>query len=192
MTASGSPDLPYRVGSAPDGVRPPTLAPAPEFDRRVKYHRSMLYGLLLVGVLPVLAMFGLFGVHNDSVTTDSDGLAVTVDYPRNQRYKVRQPLRIEVTNAGEAPIPVVDVAVSAPYVFAFSDVALTPAPSAIDMDTYNFTLRDIGPGGTRRIAMEMQAEEYWLHRGTVSWTVQDTPGEPATSGTVDITTMVWP
>lgn len=182
----------YRVGSAPTGVKPPTVPPAPEFDRHVRFHRTQVYGLVLVAVLPVLSMFGLFGLYSDTVTTASKTVELAVSYPTTQRFKVRRPLRIELTNSGETALPNVEVSITVPYIFAFSDVALMPGPDDIDQDTYNFMLSDIGPGETGRIATEMQAQRYWRHDGTVAWSVLNEAGETVDSGSVDFSTMVWP
>lgn len=190
MSSTGKPV--YNVGSAPAGVAPPDPPPAPEFDRRIKFHRTQIMGLLLVGILPVLALFGLFGVYGATTTAASETLEVTVDYPTSQRLKVRQPLRIALTNLGDSTLPSVEVAVSASYIHAFSDVASTPSPDSIDDEAYNFVLADIAPGETRRIATEMQAQRYWRHEGTVAWTALDPEGTPVDGGSIAFATMVWP
>lgn len=151
-----------------------------------------LVGMSVVALLPLLAVFGVFGINRATTTATSETLAVRVAHPSVQRFKVRQPLRITVTNTAATALPVIEVALSVPYVFAFSDVALTPSPDHIDGDTYVFELSDIAPGETRTIATEMQAQLYWRHRGSVSWRALDEGGRSLDGGSLEFTTMVWP
>ncbi|HZJ09182.1 MAG TPA: hypothetical protein VFD39_05765, partial [Trueperaceae bacterium] len=146
MTEHSQGGSPYRVGSATPGVKPPEQPPAPEFDRRMRFHPSQVPGIVLVALLPVLSMFGVLGVYGDSVSTASELVELTVEYSATNRFKVRRPLNIELTNVGPSSLPTVRVALSASYIFAFSDVALTPGPEHIDGDNYYFLLSDIAPG----------------------------------------------
>lgn len=148
--------------------------------------------MLLVAILPVLSMFGLFGLDTATVSTSSEFVELTVEYSPTNRFKVRRPVRVELTNVGQTALASVQVGFSAPYLFAFSDVALNPGPVHIDGDSYYFEMSDIAPGETRRIATEMQAQRYWLHRGGVSWSVVDGAGATVDSGGVEFATMVWP
>lgn len=192
MTPGGGGRSEYRVGSAPSGVEPPEMPPAPEFDRRVGFHRMHLVGMVVIALLPLLALFGVFGVSSATTAAASESLEVSVEHPTVQRFKVRHPLRITLLNSGQRSLPTVEVSLAAPYVFSFSDVAMTPGPERIEDYTYVFSFSDVAPGESRTVAAEMQAQLYWRHRGTVSWTASDDSGQLLDSGSVEFATMIWP
>lgn len=178
--------------AVPAGIEPPGLPPAPEFDRRVTLKPLRLMGLLLIALAPAAALFGLFGDARRTVSVASQGVELSVSYPLTQRFKVRAPLSITVTNRGNSAIPLVEVALATNYLRGFSDVAMTPGPDRVTADTYLFDLTDLGPGQTRHLALEMQAQDYWRTRGQVSWRELGSAGRLVGSGGVEFTTLTWP
>lgn len=178
--------------AAPAGIEPPALPPAPEFDRHVTIQPLRLLGLLLIALAPAAALFGLFGEARRTVAVASEGVELSVSYPLTQRFKVRAPLRITVTNRGNAAIPLVEVALATHYLRGFADVAMTPGPDRVTADAYLFELTDLGPGETRQLALEMQAQDYWRTRGQVAWRELGAAGRLAGSGSVEFATLTWP
>lgn len=180
------------AGVRPTHEEPPELPSPPKIDRRIQFHPPMIAGLIVVGLLPVLGLFGVFGIGRLTAEASGELVSFRVDYPRVQRLKVRQPLRLFVTNESDSTLPTVELLVSSSYVLSFADVAFTPGPTEVSEDDYVFTVADLAPGETGVIAGEMQALDYWNQPGTAGWRVLDSEGNQLGSGRVEFSTMVWP
>lgn len=115
-----------------------------------------------------------------------------MQYPLTQRFKIRAPLRITLTNIGENDLPRVELSLLAQYVFAFSDVAMTPGPDRVTDGAFIFGFEGLEPGESRLLAMEMQAQRYWHSEGSVSWREFDAGGSISGAGAVDFSSIIWP
>lgn len=182
----------YRVEAAPPRVSPPEPPAAPDFERRVSFHPSRLVGLLLIAVVPSLALAGVFGMSSGTVSGRGELVTVAVEFPASQRYRVRQPLRIAITNTGTETVASVELRLSTAYLSAFSDVTFTPAPDLLDDESYVFTLTDFVGGEMRRIEAQVQAQRYWRHSGSLGWGVYDDAGRVIESGVLELATLIWP
>ncbi len=180
------------AGVRPTYEEPPQLPDTPRIDRRIQFHPPMIAGLLVVGLLPILAVIGLFGIRRLAAEATGELVSFRVEYPRVQRLKVRQPLRLFVTNESETTIATVEVLLSRSYVQSFADVAFTPGPEDVTDTYYVFEVTDLEPGDTAVIAGEMQPQAYWHRPGTAGWRVLDDSGNETGSGEVAFATMVWP
>src|SRR5690606_26782679 len=180
------------AGVRPTYEEPPDLPSPPKIDRRIQFHPPMIAGWGLVGVLPLLGVSGMFGIGRLDAEAAGELVSFRVEYPRVQRLKVRQPLRVFVTNQSDTTLPTVEVLVSSRYLLAFADVAFTPGPTEVFGDEFVFEISDLAPGETGVIAGEMQAQEYWQQPGTARWRVLNEEGNETGSGQVEFATMVWP
>ena len=187
-----SPGGPVPGGSAPAGVSPPELPPAPEFERRVRFRRPQLIGMVALALVPVTGAFGLLGPKAASVSGSSESLVVHVDYPAVQRFKMRLPLRIEVTDSGAIPGGTIEVALDSSYLTAFSDIAITPGPDSIEGGAHVFVLDGVAEPRTRGIRLEMQAQHFGRHEGHIEWRVFDEAGAIVDAGSLEFATVILP
>ncbi|HZW27372.1 MAG TPA: hypothetical protein VFF08_02900 [Trueperaceae bacterium] len=187
-------------GEAPTGTagvrasreEPPPLPEPPEVERRVRLVPTQVAGLVMVGLMPLLSFFGLFGLGVGNVEARGELVTVRAQHPTVHRLKVRRPLVLLVTNASGAALPAVELRLSRGYVEAFSDVSFTPAPDAIEPAAYVFVVTGLAPGETRVVSGEMQANDYWRHEATLSWRVLDEAGAALGGGELAFGTFVWP
>ena len=68
----------------------------PEIRRRIAFHRTQLIGVPLLAIIPVLALFGVFGTTTGEARAESAELQMQVRYPTRFRYKVINSLTVEV------------------------------------------------------------------------------------------------
>ena len=183
---------PYEVRAAPAGVEPPDPPAAPEIDRRVRFRFGQLVGLLFVAAVPAMGLAVVFGSSPSVHVAGDEAVSVRVTYPRVQRHKVRDRLSSVVTNTGAATIESVEVRLSNAYLLSFSDVALTPSPASVDETDHVFVLTALEPGESNTVVAEMQADDYWISRGTVSWSRSGSDSQATRSGRLDIATLTWP
>lgn len=141
----------------------------PQLERKLRFHLTQLVGVPLLALLPVLAVVGIFGVGRGEAQAEDGALALRVSYPERFRLKMIEPLEIYVRNAGDAPLAVV-VRLDTNYLTAFSNVEITPGPTLVSDEVYEVSLGEVQPGETRLVSVELQAERYWQHRGSVSAT----------------------
>lgn len=141
---------------------PPNLQVS-EQPRRLKLHRFQWVGLPLMFLIPVLALFGVFGEAWDRLDDVSAELALRVEYPTRYRYKQINTLEVSVENISGSPLHTVVVAFDPAYVRRFSTLMFIPSPT----EPFVVEFLDMAPGETRRVWAEFQGERYGRHRGTI-------------------------
>ena len=171
--------------SSPNEVPQPPQPP--RFERRLNFRPLQIVGIVYLLILPVLAVLGVFGESFDSVDASGAALEMTVDYPSRFRYKMLNTITVEVHNVSGETLDTVTVSFDASYIDQFSTVTFTPSVETVTGNEYQVELTDIGPDETQVVTVEIQAERYWRHSGTI--TASPGSGEPVE---VEISTTVFP
>ncbi|HXF64980.1 MAG TPA: hypothetical protein VNK95_25360, partial [Caldilineaceae bacterium] len=91
------------------------------------------------------------------------------------RYKMIEPLTIEVTNLTSQSPVTITVMISRTYVEQFSTVSFTPQPSEITPENYVVEVANVPAGATRYVDIELQAERYWRHPGGIAAAIAGAP-----------------
>lgn len=91
-------------------------------------------------------------------------------------------IELHVRNRGAQPIDTITVGVDTAYAGRFSTVTAVPPFTG----PFEVQLTDIAPQESRRVRIEIQAERYWSHSGTL------TVASRADTIRVPLTTMVYP
>ena len=103
-----------------DPVNPP---PAPEIQRRISFYPAHLVGLILLALVPLLALFGVFGEVQANDSARSASFLLQVEYPAQSRHRIFETTTITVTNTSNQPYDAVTVKISEDYIGAFAEVA---------------------------------------------------------------------
>ena len=141
-------------------TEPPEL---PELRRRLKFGLMQMAGLALLVLIPLLALFELFGQGEASATGRSAALTLTVEYPPRLRFGTAEVLVTQVTNTGAELMDTVTVIFDSSYVSKVAEPRFTPPVTrAFELDLVN-----VRPGESRRIELDFYADEYWSHRGEI-------------------------
>ncbi len=159
----------------------------PPIERRIQISKLQKIGIPLLLLLPLLALFRVFGETSATAHAANDVLALQVEYPTRYRYKMISPLIVEVTHLAETDPVTVTVEFSRPYMDRFSNVTFLPDVEAITPDSYRVELPDMAAGEARTIAVEIEARQYWQHSGEVTASLE---GEPPVS--IPLQTWVFP
>lgn len=165
-------------------VQPPQ---PPSFRRKLELHREQLIGIPLLMVLPILGMLGVFGETFTQDHAENAQLALEIDYPARERYKMIGNLNVTVTNLTEQAPVTVTVTFDRSYIGGFSTVTFTPSAARITDDVYVVELTELEAGATQRIEVELQGEKYWRHEGKVTAALP--AGEPVQ---LSVSTIVFP
>jgi hypothetical protein len=136
----------------------------PVMKRRLHFGGWQLAGLALVALIPVLAMFRVFGAGQTFATAQSGVLSVAVDYPSRIRFGSAEAITLLVTNTGGSPADTVLVRFDSNYVARFSEPQFTPAP----VRAYEVELTGMASGESRRVVFAFYAADYGRHRGYVA------------------------
>ncbi len=163
-----------------DVEQPP---PAPEIDRRFRLHGVQWVGIPILLLIPVLALFGVFGERWQSVSGETTELSVALDYPSSYRYHIINSLRMEVTNRTEALLDTVTIDLDTSYIEHFSNVSGVPP---LD-HAYALKLLALEPGETRRVRVELRGERYGRHEGVIRVT-----GTGADTVRLPVSTFIFP
>lgn len=155
---------------------------APSIERGIALSTFQKVGLIVLGLLPLLALGGTFGERWESVNAASGALEVSMRYPTVFRYKTINSFAVQVTNRGNTAVDTVTVALDTAYALRFSTVtAVPPFTGPFEVD-----LADLQPGQTKLVRIQIQGERYWRHAGELT-----TSGGPDTVR-VPVSTLVFP
>jgi hypothetical protein len=165
----------------PDHVDDPPRAP--DIQRRIRFYRWQWIALPPIMLVPVLALFGAFGVSRDTAEAFTPELMVEISYPSRFRYKQIDRIHAFVANRSQRQLDTVTVVFDSAYIARFSTVTFTPSVGR----AYEVELTDVQPGERRLISVELQGEEYWRHGGEINVTSGD-----ADTARVRIGTIVFP
>src|SRR5690554_3648865 len=119
--------------------------------RRLLLTPLQMWGLPLIALLPVLALFGVVGIAHDEVSAEGDGLRLEVRYPRRSHSGVTVPLTITVSNQGQAPLEDVYLVLPRDYLESFEEFELRPSADSVSQDAYRIVLGSL-PAGASRVA----------------------------------------
>lgn len=159
----------------------------PPFERKLEIARLQLIGIPLLALLPILAIFGVFGESRASAAASNAEIEIVVDYPSRYRYHMTRSMSVVVTNLSQQSPTTITVALDRSYLDQFAQVSSIPSIQKIMADAYIVELSEVETGETHVVDVEMQAEGYWNHRGTISASVAG--GEPVT---VSVSTTIFP
>lgn len=143
--------------------RPPDPPQAPEIDRRFRLYPYQWIGLPLMMLVPVLALFGVFGQSWDTARGATAALELELRYPSRFRYKQLNGMDVYVTNSSGRQLDTVTVSFDTAYINRFSTVTFVPSATG----AYEVELTKVEPDERRLIRVELQGEKYWLHRGLI-------------------------
>ena len=140
----------------------------PPFQRNIQIAPLQLIGMPLLALLPILALFGVFGESNTSASAANSDVSLSVDYASRYRYGMQETMAVAVTNlASQSPVTIT-VAFDRAYLQNFSQLSFLPDASQSTDETYVVDLTNMEEGETRLVTLEMKGDQYWTHDGTVS------------------------
>jgi hypothetical protein len=130
----------------------------PEIERRIRFRLYQWIGVpLLLLAPPILALVGVLDERYETVTGEGGTLGVTVEYPSRLRYRQEGAITVQLPQRGEADS--LDVSLADAYARGFTDIVATPA--------FDPPYRAAVPGDARRVVIELKADRYGRHRGTL-------------------------
>lgn len=148
--------------------KPPSPPKAPDVRRRATFHLVQAIGVPLLALIPLLALFQVFGTTQGEARASDGPLTVEVTHPGRFRYKTILPLEVTVRNTGDTALSGVTVFLETDYVEHFSTVTFTPSPQRVSDEAYVIDLGEIPPGESRVVDGMVQAERYWGASGRIT------------------------
>jgi hypothetical protein len=165
-----------------DGLRSIGPITPPQTRRRIAFTRKQRIGIPILALIPLLALFGVFGERSTTIEARSASLTVSVRYPVRFRYRQTEPLEIVVRNLSPTVIDTIEVSLDTAYVTRFASVRITPEPRT----AFTVPLVGVKPGEQRLVAAELQGERYGRQHGRL---VVSTPND---STVLSLRTLVFP
>jgi hypothetical protein len=120
--------------------------------------------MALLAVVPILAVLGAFEPKDEQTKASGTTLELALRYPSLSRHKALEQIEIEITNLTAAAMPTVVVSLDRRFLGGFSKLAFLPEPQS----AYRFEMRNVLPGETRQIAIELEAERVGRFKGDVA------------------------
>jgi hypothetical protein len=119
-------------------------------------------------MIPILALFGVFGETVDEATESSRELEMHVRFPTRFRYKMIDTITVSVRNASNQPITSVHITFDRAYIESFSTVTFIPSVKQVTETVYIVELTDLRPGEVQVVSLSVQAEKYGNHQGVIT------------------------
>lgn len=148
----------------PENEKPEPPKP-PEIKHKIAFYPHQVIGMIVVIVIPLLALFGMFGTTQGKESASSETLSFEIEYPERFRYKTIDPLKVSVENISNKA-QTVTIALDKGYLSKFSNVTFSPEPQEITHSEYVFELGEVRPGEKRVISGEIQSERFGRFSGT--------------------------
>lgn len=162
----------------------------PEIEKKALFHREQWIGIPLLMLLPLLALFGVFGESRSEAEESNEVLAVHVEYPTRNRYALSDSLEVEIENrSAQEPISVT-VKISEAYISNFTGVTFEPSVEQISDGFYEVEAQAVEAGETRLVSVELKAWKYGRHEGQVIVTAEG--ASEITAITIPIHTFIFP
>ncbi len=168
------------MSTSEEGLHPPD---PPKIDRRLRLHPWQWIGVPVLILIPVLALLGVFGDTWETAIVRTADVAVEVQYPERNRYRMSTPLWIDVRNVTAGTMDTVTLAIDTTYLSRFAMVAAIPAFEY----PYVIRITDLAPGEARRVHVELQGEQYGRHSGEL-WVTSG----GADTARIQLETFVFP
>lgn len=135
----------------------------PDLPHRVRFHRYQWIGIPLMFLIPVLALFGVFGESEDQTTASGTTLEMHVEYPTRNRYKQITHIEVVVVNLSSQTLDTLVVEFDPAYISRFSSVNFIPTPEKSFVSEFP----DVLPGESRLVWVELKGEQYGVHEGII-------------------------
>jgi hypothetical protein len=144
-------------------------------------------GLGVILLVPLLAVAGVFGPTQKSITAQDAGLRLEVSYPARMRYLTINELRIKIQNTTAVAAPLITVVVDRQFLENFAELALEPSADQITAEGYVIELREVPAQAERHILISFRARGHFGHSGWVRAIAEDQPAL-----TVPMSVFVFP
>ncbi|HEY0972810.1 MAG TPA: hypothetical protein VGE02_17705 [Gemmatimonadales bacterium] len=154
----------------------------------MRMHRTELVGMAVIGLVPLLAILGVFGPRVERAQALGDALALEVRYPARYRLGMVEALEARVSNRSATPMPLVTLAVDEAYLEGFATASPTPDFTR----AYAVELTDLAPGETRTVVVDLEADRAGRFRGRATATYEAEPMGARDSVALPLTTLVFP
>lgn len=158
--------------------------PPPTVRRRIRISPLQAAGVGLLFLVPILALFGVFGESWAVARGGSGGIELEVRYPERYRYQQLEEMDVTVHNRSPDVIDTLTVLVEPRYLDRFSTVTFIPPQ---EEGLYEVPLIDVQPGERRRVRIEYEADRYGRHSGAIIATAGG-----ADTARVELQTIVFP
>lgn len=154
----------------------------PRIPPKVHLHRSEKLGMPFLFILPVLALMGVFGPKTDVAHGRSGAIEWSAEFPARLRFENADRLIVRIQNRGQVPLPETRLTFDPTYLHAFAAVTFDPAPDT----PYSIAIRNVEPGESRLVSVQLTADEYGAHQGWISLSAGGTETR------IELSTFIFP
>lgn len=145
------------------GATKDKLFQTPKITTKIRLWRYQWFGVSFLFIIPILALFGVFGTSSKKITRFEGGVEAIVTYPTTVRYGQSNTLQIELINRSGDQIDGLTTRFNANYINRFSEVSFVPEIQK----SYEVDVRNLSPGKSRFILVQLKAKDYGRHNGEV-------------------------
>lgn len=159
------------------------LLTPPTFKPRVRFWKHQLIGVVLLGLIPLLALLGIFGERTELKTFTIKEMQVAIKSPTLLRHGQNNSIEIGMKNNSDLEIDKVDLYFSPDYIEAFSEVEFLPGLSG----PYQVTITGISPGEEKKVLVQIRADDFGRQIGNL-----EIRSEGNEIHSIRLDTMVYP
>jgi hypothetical protein len=158
----------------------------PEFDRKLHFYPFQLIGIPILLLIPLLALFGVFGETSTSVEQSENGITLNIQYSNRVHFQGLDGTEIHVQNTRSQPIPLLTVSIEKAFLDNYSDISFIPDVDEITDEAYFIRLEDVQPGETRVVTYDSKGKLVGSHQGTITAAASDGDDTPVSASTAVI------
>jgi hypothetical protein len=127
--------------------------------------------MALLTAVVAIAAIGLLGPSSRDGTWEAAPIRVTASLPVRAHALSTMSLVVVVENTGEETLATIRLTIARAYLDAFSVLHAAPPFHAITHGDYEIRFRDVEPGASAGLRLELEPRRPWRVRGPVEVTV---------------------
>jgi hypothetical protein len=153
--------------------RVPEPAQPAEVKRRFQLYRYQWIAIPLLFLVPILAIFGVFGETATTVQSSQAGLELEVQYSDRILFQGLDGTEIAIRNTSDQVLETVTLSIDKAFLTAYSDIAFSPDVDVITDEAYIIELTNLQPGQTQFVTIDSRGKLIGRHRGIIRATVNE-------------------
>jgi hypothetical protein len=144
-----------------------------EQKRSLRFYSYQVIGIPLLFLVPILAVFGVFGETTTMLNSSNGGIELEVKYTNRVLFQGLDGTEIAVRNTSEEVLEMVIISIDKAFLDAYSDVDISPDVSVITEEAYLVELSQLQPGQTQFVTIDSRGRLIGNHQGTIRATAND-------------------
>jgi hypothetical protein len=159
----------------------------PQFKPKFQIYGYQYIAIPILILVPLLAVFGVFGTTYASVESAGERARLRVDYPERVFTGESNEMAIHIRHVGTGDMTGIELWIDQSYLEQFTDVRFTPDITTLTDEYAIIALENLAQSETRLVTIELAGHAVGSHEAEIRLRADGTE-----EATVRFSTLVFP